>query len=126
MIPFGKHLNINSRTKNPTDKDLFTEVVGLIDECWIRSNVIEGEFGLGILNYDEPFYLVFENLIYMHYGEWKGDIMLWWLFERFNEDGSILPSIRSNNAKSFLGLPLLKNLGMPLPHWFLCCSNRFR
>jgi hypothetical protein len=91
MIPFGKHLNIKSRTKNPTDKDLFTEVVGLVDECWIRSNVIENEFGLGISDYEEPFYLVIENLIYMHYGEWKGDIMLWWLFERFDEDGSVLP-----------------------------------
>jgi len=91
MIPFGKHLNIKSRTKNPTDKDLFTEVVGLVDECWIRSNVIENEFGLGVSDYEEPFYLVIENLIYMHYGEWKGDIMLWWLFERFDEDGSVLP-----------------------------------
>jgi hypothetical protein len=91
MIPFGKHLNIKSRTKNPTDKDLFTEVVGLVDECWIRSNIIENEFGLGISDYEEPFYLVIENLIYMHYGEWKGDIMLWWLFERFDEDGSVLP-----------------------------------
>ena len=101
MIPFGKHLNIKSRTKDPTDKDLFMEVVGLIDECWIRSNVIEGEFGLGILNYDEPFYLVFENLIYMHYGEWKGDIMLWWLFERFDEDGSVLPiNINDHNKET--------------------------
>ena len=26
MIPFGKHLNVKSRTKDPTDKDLFMEV----------------------------------------------------------------------------------------------------
>jgi hypothetical protein len=99
MIPFGKHLNVKSRTKDPTDKDLFTEVVGLVDECWIRSNVIENEFGLGILNYDEPFYLIIENLVYMHYGEWKGDIMLWWLFERFDEDGSVLPINLNDHAK---------------------------
>ena len=99
MIPFGKHLNIKSRTKDPTDKDLFTEVVGLVDECWIRSNVIENEFGLGILNYDEPFYLIIENLVYMHYGEWKGDIMLWWLFERFDEDGNVLPINLNDHVK---------------------------
>jgi hypothetical protein len=91
MTPFGKHLNIKSRTKDPTDKDLFIETVGLLDECWIRSNVIESQFGLGISNYEEPFYLVVENLIYMHYGEWQGDITLWWLFERLDEDGSLLP-----------------------------------
>jgi hypothetical protein len=99
MTPFGKHLNIKSRTKNPTDKDLFVEVVGLVNECWIRSSVIEGEFGLGISNYEEPLYLIIENLIYMHYGEWKGDIVLWWLFERFDEDGSVLPINLNDHVK---------------------------
>ena len=99
MKPFGKHLNIKSRTKDPTDKDLFIEVVGLLDECWTRSNVIEGEFGLGISNYEEPFYLVIENLIYMHYCQWKGDITLCWLFERFDEDGNILPINLNDHVK---------------------------
>ncbi len=35
----------------------------------------------------------------MHYGEWKGDIMLWWLFERFDEDGSVLPINLNDHAK---------------------------
>ena len=91
MKNFGKHLNIKSRIKDPTDKDLFIEIINLLDECWTRSNVIEGQFGLGITNYEEPFYLIAENLIYMHYGEWQGDIILWWLFERLDEDESLLP-----------------------------------
>ena len=90
-MTLGKHLNIKSRTKNPTEKDLFVEIINLLDECWIRSNVIEGQFGLGITNYEEPFYIVAENLIYMHYGDWQGDIILWWLFERLDEEGSLLP-----------------------------------
>ena len=90
-MTLGKHLNIKSRTKDPTDKDLFIEIINLLDECWTRSNVIEGQFGLGITNYEEPFYLIAENLIYMHYGEWQGDIILWWLFERLDEDESLLP-----------------------------------
>ena len=99
MTPFDKHLNVKSRTKDPTDKDLFIEVVGLVNECWIRSNVIENEFSLGVSDYEEPFYLVIENLLYMHYGEWKGDIMLWWLFERFDEEGSVLPINLNDHAK---------------------------
>ena len=61
--------------------------------------LFEGEFGLGMSNYEEPFYLVIENLIYMHYGEWKGDITLWWLFERFDEDGSVLPINLNDHIK---------------------------
>ena len=90
-MTLGKHLNIKSRTKDPTEKDLFVEIVNLLDECWTRSNVIEGQFGLGITNYEEPFYIVAENLIYMHYGDWQGDIILWWLFERLDKEGSLLP-----------------------------------
>ena len=63
MTPFGKNLNIKSRTKNPTDKDLFIEIISILDECWIRSNVIENQFGLMISDYEEPFYIVAENLI---------------------------------------------------------------
>ena len=91
MKNFGKNLNIKSRTKDPTNQDLIIEIINLLDECWTRSNVIEGQFGLGITNYEEPFYLIAENLIYMHYGEWQGDIILWWLFERLDEDESLLP-----------------------------------
>ena len=99
-MTLGKHLNIKSRIKNPTEKDLFVEIINLLDECWIRSNVIEGQFGLGIINYEEPFYLIAENLIYMHYGEWQGDIILWWLFERLDEDKSLLPiNLNDHNKK---------------------------
>ena len=56
MTPFGKHLHIKPRTKNPTEKDLFIELIGLLDECWTRSNVIEGQFGLGITKF------LFENI----------------------------------------------------------------
>jgi sugar phosphate isomerase/epimerase len=30
-------------------------------------------------------------LIYLYYGEWKGDTILWWIFERLNEEGELLP-----------------------------------
>jgi len=39
-----------------------------------------------------------------------------------NEAADNLPSIISNSAGSFL--PLFKNLGIPLPLWFLCPSNK--
>jgi hypothetical protein len=96
MTPFGKHLNIKLRTKDLTEKDLFIKIVGLLDECWTRSNVIEGQFGLGVTNYEEPFYIITEDLIYVHYGKWQGDIILWWVFERLDEEGNLL-SINLND-----------------------------
>lgn len=91
MKPFGKNINIKLRNDEPTEKEIFLDVVQLVDDCWKRSHFMEKEMSLGISSYEEPFYLVIENLIYLHFSEWKGDIILWWLFERFNDDGELLP-----------------------------------
>jgi hypothetical protein len=32
-----------------------------------------------------------ENLFLLHYGEWKTDIILWWIYDRFNEEGKVSP-----------------------------------
>ena len=91
MKPFGKNINIKRRNEEPTEKEVFLDVVQMMDDCWKRSNFVEGEINLGISSYEEPFYLVIENLIFLHYGEWKGHIILWWLFERMNDEGELLP-----------------------------------
>ena len=90
MNPFGKNINIKRRNDEPTEKEIFLEIIQIVDECWKRTNHMEEEMGMGVSNYEEPFYLVIENLVFLHYGEWKGHIVLWWLFERFNEEGELL------------------------------------
>ena len=54
------------------------------------------KYMMGISNYDEAFYLMIENLLYIHYGEWKTDIILWWVYDRFGPEGEIMP-IELNN-----------------------------
>ena len=41
---------------------------------------MESEWGFDTSTYDEPFYLIIENLFYVKYGEWKTDIILWWAY----------------------------------------------
>jgi hypothetical protein len=91
MKPFGQNINVKRRNEEPTEKEVFLDVIQTLDDCWKRSNFVEGEINLGISSYEEPFYLVIENLIFLHYGEWKGHIMLWWLFERIDDEGELLP-----------------------------------
>jgi len=91
MKPFGKNINIKKRNTEPTEKEIFLDIIQTLDECWKRSNFVEGEINLGISLYEEPFYITIENLIYLYYGEWKGDTILWWIFERLNEEGELLP-----------------------------------
>ena len=96
MNPFGKNIVIKRRNAEPTEKEFFLDIISTIEGCWKRTRKMEEEMGLGISNYEESFYIVIENLIILHYGELKGHIILWWLFERFDDDAELL-SIELND-----------------------------
>ena len=100
MNPFGKNINIKRRNDEPTEKEIFLEIVHIVDECWKRTNHMEEEMGMGVSNYEEPFYLVIENLVFLHYGEWRGHIILWWLFERLDDEGELLAIDLNDQDKS--------------------------
>jgi len=91
MKNFGKNVNIKSKQKGLSEKDIFINVVDILDECWTRSSVLGEEFSMDMSSYDEPFYLMIENLLYIKYGEWKTDVILWWTYNRFNENEELMP-----------------------------------
>jgi len=91
MKNFGKNVNIKSKQKGLSEKDIFINVIDILDECWTRSSVLGEEFSMDMSSYDEPFYLMIENLLYIKYGEWKTDIILWWTYNRFNENEELMP-----------------------------------
>ena len=91
MKNFGKNVNIKpKKQKGLSEKEIFIDIVSLLDECFSRSASLE-QHNLNITTYDEPFYIMIENLMFLKYGEWKTDIILWWIYDRFDEEGKILP-----------------------------------
>jgi len=91
MKPFGKNINIKRRNDEPSEKEIFLDIIQIVDDCWKRTQFMENDVLIDMSSYEESFYLVIENLIFLHYGEWKGHMILWWLFERFDEEGELLP-----------------------------------
>jgi hypothetical protein len=91
MKNFGKNVNIKpKKQKGLSEKEIFIDIVSLLDECFSRSASLE-QHNLNITTYDEPFYIMIENLMFLKYGEWKTDIILWWVYNRYNEEGEIMP-----------------------------------
>ena len=90
MKNFGKNVNIKSKQKGLSEKELFIDIVNVFDECNQRTEDLEETYMMGISSYDEAFYLMIENLLYIHYGEWKTDIILWWVYDRFGPEGEII------------------------------------
>ena len=90
MKNFGKNVNIKSKKKKElSEKEIFIEIISLLDDCFERSSELE-QHALNITSYEEPFYIMIENLIFLKYGEWKTDIILWWVYNRFDEEGNVV------------------------------------
>ncbi len=91
MKNFGKNLKIQPKKRVLNEKDTFIDLIDIFDNCNNRTEELEGNFMFAISSYDEPFYIMIENLFLLHYGEWKTDIILWWIYDRFDEEGKISP-----------------------------------
>jgi hypothetical protein len=106
MKNFGKNLKVEPKKKGLSEKELFIDIINVFDECNQRTEDLEETYMMGISSYDEAFYLMIENLLYIHYGEWKTDIILWWVYDRFGPEGEImaieLNDHDSNSAESVI------------------------
>jgi hypothetical protein len=85
---FGK-LKINKRNKS-NGKDTFVETVILLEHCWLRTNFLHEEVKIDLWNYEENYYKIIENLIFMQYSEEVANLILWYVYDRFDADGKIL------------------------------------
>jgi hypothetical protein len=99
---FGKRLKLTERikkTKEISEEELFVESIGMLDYCWNRSNKLYETFGLNTLEYEESYYQIIEDLLLIKYGFWKTEIILWYVFERKDEEGNINPLIVQYNGE---------------------------
>jgi hypothetical protein len=85
---FGK-LKINKRNRSQ-GKETFIETVILLEHCWLRTNFLHEEVKIDLWNYEENYYKIIENLIFIHYSEEVANLILWYVYDRFDADGKVL------------------------------------
>lgn len=84
---FGKKLKLNKRSpkkKALTEKEIFLNIVGSFFEVWKRSNTTYEQYQINLLEYEEKFYYVIEQLTALAFGPWKTELILWYVFAREN------------------------------------------
>lgn len=99
---FGKQLKINKRAQKPaniSEKDLFVDFINALYFCWDRSNKMYDLYRVNLLEYEEEYYKVIEDLIMIKYGAWKTEIILWYVFGRVDAKGNIYPLIVQHKGK---------------------------
>ena len=93
---FGKKFKSKKRVKSSkvlTELDMFIDVVDRLEKCWDKSNKIYETFKVNILEYEEDYFQIIEDLLLMKYGSWKTEIILWYAFGRKDSDGNVFPLI---------------------------------
>jgi len=93
---FGKKFKSKKRVKSSkvlTELDMFIDIVNRLEKCWDKSNKIYEVFKVNILEYEEDYFQIIEDLLLMKYGAWKTEIILWYAFGRKDADGNVFPLI---------------------------------
>lgn len=91
---FGKNLIIKDRNKVTTNyKQTFIDLVDDFSMAHQRSLKVEQEHGLKLEAYDGLFYILIENLFFAYYGEWQGELILWYVYDRLDDEENDIPMI---------------------------------
>lgn len=98
----GKHLKLNKQGVKPkkvlNEKEMFVSIVGRFEKSWNQSFEIYERFKINLFEYDEQFLITIEDLLLAKYGDWKTDIILWYIYSRVDEKGQIY-SLKLINEK---------------------------
>jgi hypothetical protein len=104
-------LNVKSiakrKKKNDNDKkrEIFFQLINSIDQINVRQSLIFADLRVDFSTYDEKFYEVIDGLIQMSFGKQCSDLIGFYLYDRFNTDGSMNPILTEDGRELYLNDP---------------------
>ncbi len=86
---FGSRLRFEEtkKSKDLNDKEHFIGIVDEIQSNFFRSTQLFLDYNIDTFKYEEPYFIIIENLLLMHFGVWKTDLILWYIYEGKDEEG---------------------------------------
>jgi hypothetical protein len=86
---FGNKLKINLNNKSE-EKEMFMSIISTLEQCWLRTNIIHTQLGVDFYNYEQHYFTMIEDLLYLKYGETISTLVLWYVYDRYDQDGNLL------------------------------------
>lgn len=87
---FGQKLKFeeSNKSKEKKIKELFMSIVDVLEYKFHSSTALFTEFNIDIFRYEEDYYKIIENLLLLHFGVWKTELILWYVYEGKDENGA--------------------------------------
>ncbi len=96
----GTKTLIRRKRKSVLDKkrELFFNVILMMEELFVRQNLVYADLNLDFTNYDEKFFTIIDMLLYMNFGKQCMELIAFYLYDRVNADGTINPLLINDDG----------------------------
>ena len=103
----GTKTLIRRKRKSVLDKkrELFFNVIVMMEEIFVRQNLVYADLNLDFTNYDEKFFTIIDMLLYMNFGKQCMELIAFYLYDRVNADGTINPLLINDDEELILNNP---------------------
>jgi hypothetical protein len=82
-------LKRRKKTTDDAQREIFINTIPLLEHIINRGPMLDADYGVNMARYDEPFFQIIDSLIYLHFGKEASELIMFYLYERLNPDGSI-------------------------------------
>ncbi len=81
---FGSKLKLTERnkTQEESEKEAFINIVSSLEKAFTQSEKLLKYFQIDLSDYEDNLYLVIEDLIALHYPQWKAELIMWYIYDR--------------------------------------------
>lgn len=93
IIGASSTLKRRKKTNEDTQKEIFINTIPLLEHIVNRGSMLFADYGIDLAKHDEPFFQIIDSLIYLHFGKEAGELIMFYIYERTNPDGTINPLI---------------------------------
>jgi hypothetical protein len=77
-------------SKKSKEKELFCEILQNLQFANGRTIGMKHDYKINMMDYDDPFYTVIENLFKLNYTQEQRNLINWWLYDKFLPTGEVL------------------------------------
>ena len=77
-------------SKKSREKELFCEILQNLQFINGRTLGMKHDYKVNMMDYDDPFYIIIENLLHLNYTQEQRNLINWWLYDKFLPTGEVL------------------------------------
>ena len=105
IIGSDTFLKAKRKTEDDIQREKFEKIILTLEEIEARAMILGNDLGLDFSLYDEKFYQVVDGLLGLHFGKDANEVIFFYLYERFNPDGSMNGLVDKDEKRVELNSP---------------------